>query len=121
MEKDGIKEKLRRAKAHRRQSEVLFCIFIVGLIFTDILLKSNHIGTRTGIAIFVPFWALGVAGVMAILHYDNLVKKYNKQLEESPKKKNKLLRMELKSLDLRLAKEEITKKKYEEMKKALEK
>lgn len=83
MKKDGLEEKLSRAKAHRRQSEVLFCIFIVAVVFTDILLMSNHLGTRAGIAIFVPFWALGFAGVIAILHYDNLVKKYNKQLEES--------------------------------------
>jgi hypothetical protein len=83
MKEDGLEEKLSRAKAHRKQSEFLFCIFIVGVVFTDVLLMSNHLGHRIGIAISIPFWALGGAAVVAILHYDGLVKKYKKKLEES--------------------------------------
>jgi uncharacterized membrane protein len=123
-----IEEKLRRAKAHRKYLQVLLWVFIAGWLFTDILLvysrivsKSNHFGTGTVIEIVALFLALLAVVLLAIHYCDNLVKKYTKQLEESPKRKNELRRMALKSLDSRLANGEITQKEYEEMKKTLEK
>jgi hypothetical protein len=79
MEKENTEEKLTKAKGRRRWSEVLFCTFVVGVVVTDILVESNHLGIGTGLAVVVPFWALVVTGGIAIPHYDNLVKKYNKQ------------------------------------------
>lgn len=125
MDKDGTEEKLRRAKANLRQSQVLFCISIVIVIFTMILLRLKHLETKTGIAIFGIFWPLGIAGFIGFMYYGRIVGKYKKPLEESPKKKNPKMKNEerrraLKSLDSRLANGEITKKEYEERKKALE-
>ena len=125
---EEIEKKLRRAKVLRKYLQVLLWIFIAGWFFTDILLlysrivsKSNHFGTKTIISIVGLFLALLAVVLLAIYYSGNLVKKYTKQLEESPKMKNELRRMALKSLDSRLANGEITKKEYEEMKKTLEK
>jgi glucan phosphoethanolaminetransferase (alkaline phosphatase superfamily) len=105
-----IEEKLRRAKARSKYLQVLLWILFGGWLFTDILLlysrivsKSNHFGTNTVIKIVALFLALLAVVLLAIYHYNNLVKKYTKQLEESPKRKNELRRMALKSLDSRLA------------------
>jgi uncharacterized membrane protein len=128
MEQEDIEEKLRRAKAHRKYLQVLLWIFIAGWFFTDIILlysrfvsKSNHFGTKTILSVVGVFLALLVFVLLAIYYGNNLVKKYTKRLEESPKRKNELRRMALKSLDSRLANGEITQKEYEEMKKTLEK
>jgi uncharacterized membrane protein len=125
---EEIEKKLRRAKKHRKYLEVLLWIFIASWFFIDILLlysrivsKSNHFDTKTIISIVGLFLALLAAVLLAIYYCSNLVKKYTKQLEESPKTKNELRRMALKSLNLRLANGEITQKEYEEMKKTLEK
>ena len=125
---EAIEEKLRKAKARSKYLQALLWIFIGGWFFTDILLlysrvvsKSNHFGTDTVIKIVALFLALLVVVLLAIYRYNNLVKKYTKQLEESPKRKNELRRMALKNLDSRLANGDITKKEYKEMKETLEK
>jgi uncharacterized membrane protein len=128
MVQEDIEKKLRRGKAYSKYLQVLLWIFIAGWFLTDIIVlysrfvsKSDHFGTKTTILVVGVFSALLVLVFLAIYYCNNLVKKYAKQLEESPKTKNKLRRMALESLNSRLASGEISKKQHEEMKKALEK
>jgi len=80
MEKSGTKEKLGRAKVHRRVSQVLFYIFIAIALF---VLYSPLGNLGTSFTIGVSFFALAGVAIIAMYYFSHQVKKFTKQSEKS--------------------------------------